>query len=173
MQELLEYYFIGLTLKMEGGVGSGSRSSGPSGQGPAGQAGSSGTSTPGPAGSGVLPTNPENAYSFDSLDNLLNQLRQQISQGTGPSEQEVVKKLQENVVKLNRWEQFVAKDFTKKLAPLTSYHQYFEIKEYYDFEKHCYKIPGTGIDVFHNGRIAKAEIYANAQKNLCNKQKDN
>ena len=170
MQEFWEYYLLGLTLKMEGGVGSGS---GSGSQGPSGQAGSSGTSSLDPSGSRVLPKNTEGDFSFESLDNLLDQIRQQIKQGTGPSIQEVAKQLEKDLKKLHDWEAFVAKDLPKKLAALTPYHGDFTHEEYLAFVALSVNMAETGTDVFHGGRIVKTEEYANAHKNLSNKQRDN
>lgn len=175
MQETLECYLIGLTLKMEGGRGSGFGSGGPSGQGPAGQAGGIGTSTPVPAGFGVLPINKEGAYSFDNLDKLVEQLRQQIKQGLGPSpseqEVEVANEVDMYLAKLQKWDNFMEKDLPNKVAPLSKYSKYFSEKEWKDFSDHTLKMGETKAE-FSNKKV-RIDMYANAHKNLCNKQKDN
>jgi hypothetical protein len=169
MQELFEYYFIGVIFTM--GPGS------PSGKGPAGQGVGSGSVTGSGSGSGTTdPLNTSSSasstFSFGTLDDLLAKLNRQIQMGVhGISEEDALKNLDKSVDKLMKWDLIVVNDIEKKATKLQDFnpflkrHETIELAEIVDTMRKNRIDPGK--------KHFSIEEYANIQKKLVTSNREN
>lgn len=170
MQELFEYYFIGVIFTMVPGS--------PSGQGPAGQGGSvsgSGHGSGSVSGSGTTdPLNTSSSgsstFSFTNIDDLLSKLNRQLEIGVGISEKDALKNLNKSIAKLNGWDKFVLTDLSNKLRTLSNYNEKFSNSEYKTFKELVLSMLNNSTDP--GKKHISLEEYANIQKNLVNENRD-
>jgi hypothetical protein len=159
MQELLEYYFIGVIFTMVPGS--------PSGQGPAGQGVGSVSCSGHGSASGTTDTLDTSSsglstYSFGNLDDLLSKLNKQIQQGMGISEEDALNNLKNTANKLNNWDTLTFNDINRKGGDLGAFYNKLSDDQKLKVAQLVNKMMTNSIDP---GKIhVSIEEYANIQK---------
>jgi len=167
MQELLEYYFIGVIFTMVPGS--------PSGQGPAGQGVGSVSCSGHGSASGTTDTldtssSGSTTYSFGDLDDLLSKLNKQIQQGTGISEEDALNDLKKTANKLSKWDTLTFNDINSKGNDLGAFYKKLSYNEKLKVAQFVNKMLNNGINP---GKIhVSIEEYANIQKKLVTRNLD-
>jgi hypothetical protein len=161
MQELFEYYLIGVIFTM--GVGE------PSGKGPAGQGVGSVHSSGHGSASGTTDTldtssRGSGTYSFGNLDDLLSKLNKQIQQGTSISEEDALNNLKKIANKLDKWDTITFEDIERRGAHMGAFYHKLSSDQQSKVTELVHKITTNRIDP---GKIhVSVEEYANIQKKL-------